>query len=232
MQPMNLRVICAAALLAAPCASVAAEPDPWEATNRKVFAFNDRVDTLVLRPLAQGYQAAVPSLGRSAVGNLFSTLSEIPSFVNSVLQGNPDKAATGLGRFVFNATFGLYGLIDVSTAFGLQQQKEDFGQTLAYWGVESGPYLMLPLLGPSTLRDAAGRFSVDAQLDAIDHLNPSSHRLPTRVLDVVDTRESLLAAERFLIGDRYTAVRNAYFDRRDYLINDGAAAGADDFLDE
>lgn len=232
MPTMKVRTLLAVASLMAAPVALASEVDPWESTNRKIFAFNEQVDRVVLKPVAQGYQQLVPTLGRQAVGNVFSNLSEVSSFVNALLQASPEKAATALGRFVFNSTFGLFGLLDVSSTFGLQQQSEDFGQTLAHWGVSSGPYVMLPLLGPATVRDGVASLSVDRMLDPVGQVNPSSHQMGVQVGRAIDTRASLLVAERFIVGDRYAALRAAYLDRRAFEINDGAAAGADDFLSE
>ena len=212
--------------------SALAEQDPYESFNRKVFAFNDAVDTAVLKPVAQGYQSVVPAPAQRAVGNFFDNLSEIPNFVNGVLQGKPDTAATALGRFVFNTTLGIGGLFDVMDDFGLSEKPEDFGQTLAVWGVQSGPYLVLPIFGPSNIRDGAARFTVDFSTDASSHLNPVSDRWTAILLSAVDTRASLLSAEKFLQGDRYTAVKNAYLSNREFQVNDGASAEADEFLED
>ena len=212
--------------------SAMAEQDPYESFNRKVFAVNDAIDTAVLKPVAQGYQSVVPTPAQRAVGNFFDNLSEIPNFVNGVLQGKPDTAVTALGRFVFNTTLGIGGLFDVLDDFGLSEKPEDFGQTLAVWGVQSGPYLVLPIFGPSSVRDGAARFTVDFSTDAINHLNPESDRWSATLLSAVDTRASLLSAEKFLQGDRYTAVRNAYLSNREFQVNDGESAEADEFLDD
>lgn len=219
------------ALLAVAQASFADTRDPWEAANRKVFAFNDALDRVLVRPVAVGYQTAVPAIGRRAISNVFSNLSEIPTFLNALLQAKPDQAATALGRFVFNSTIGLGGTIDVMTGFGLEGESEDFGQTLAHWGVDSGPYLVLPLFGPSTLRDGVSRLTVDQATNPVSYLNPEDHQYGVTGLNIVQTRAGFLDAERFLTGDRYVALRNAYLDNREFQINDGQRSDADDFLD-
>jgi len=218
-------------LMCAPLAQ-AQDSDPWEATNRQVQSFNDRVDAAVLKPIAQGYRAVTPGWTRAGIGNVFSNLGEVSNFANALLQGKPDRAATALGRFVFNSTLGLYGWFDVMDGFGLSEQPEDFGQTLAVWGVPSGPYVVLPLLGPATVRDGATRLTADRYLDPLQTLNPTGDRDKVQILSVVDTRESFLDVEGLILGDRYTALRNAYLDRRAFLVDDGQAAGADDFLDD
>lgn len=218
------------ALLAVGQVAHANTQDPWEATNRKVFAFNEALDNAILKPVAKGYRSVVPKIGRTAISNVFSNLSEIPTFLNALLQAKPEKAANALGRFVFNSTIGLGGTMDVMSSFGLEQQPEDFGQSLAHWGVESGPYVVLPLLGPSTVRDGAARLTVDQATDPVVQLNPQSHRNAVTGLNLVQTREGFLDAERFLYGDRYTALRNAYLSNREFQINDGYTHDADDFL--
>ena len=135
-----------------------AENDPFEGWNRAMFSFNQKADKYVLKPVAEGYQAVTPAPVRKGVSNFFNNLGEPITAANSVLQAKPGKAARSLTRFVFNTTFGLFGIFDVAGAMGIERENEDFGQTLAYWGVGSGPYLVLPVLGSSNLRDLGGRF--------------------------------------------------------------------------
>lgn len=195
--------------------------DPYENWNRKVFAFNEFVDSWFLRPVAQGYRAVMPNFADRAVTNFFSNLSEIKHLVNSLLQLKGESALVAAGRFTYNTTFGLGGLIDVATAFDLPERPEDFGQTLGYWGVNSGPYLMLPLLGPSNPRDFTGLLTdVFVTPSAWEYID-SPENYYARGLQVVDVRADLIPAESFLSGDKYTFVRNAYMQRRDFLINDG-----------
>lgn len=142
--------------------------DPWEGFNLRMYRFNAQLDRYVYLPVIHAYEEVVPEPVRHGVSNVFNNLKEIPLFVNAVLQGNPKKASVSLGRFVFNTTLGLGGIIDVLGTGGITQEREDFGQTLGVWGVDSGPYLVLPVLGPSGVRDACG-----SGVDALMTLNPS-----------------------------------------------------------
>ncbi|MEH6578952.1 MAG: VacJ family lipoprotein [Amphritea sp.] len=195
-------------------------PDPWEGFNRTIFTFNDTLDRYALKPLAQGYQAVTPDIVEDGIGNFFSNLSDVVSFVNNLLQAKGTAATEDFLRVTFNSTFGLAGFIDVATPMGLPEHNEDFGQTLGYWGMDTGPYLVLPLLGPSNIRDGIGLIP-DAYLDPVgqvDHVRTRNVLYGTRI---IDTRASLLAAESLLIGDRYTAMRDAYLQRREFMVNDG-----------
>lgn len=198
-----------------------ANSDPYEAWNREVFAFNQTVDDWVLRPVAEGYQFVMPEPADQAVTNFFNNLSEVPNFINSVLQLKGERAVVAAGRFTYNTVFGLGGLFDVATAFDLPERPEDFGQTLGYWGVESGPYLMLPFLGPSSPRDFAGTAMDRWVFPSLWNYAESPERYYAIALNVVDTRAGFLSAESFMSGDSYTFMRNAYLQRREYLINDG-----------
>lgn len=196
------------------------DADPWEGFNRAVFSFNDTLDRYALKPLAQGYQAVTPDFVETGVGNFFGNLSDVGSIANNLLQGKGDAAGQDLARVVFNSTIGLAGLIDVATPMGLPEHDEDFGQTLGYWGLSSGPYLVLPLLGPSSVRDGIGLIP-DSLLDPVgevDHVRTRNALYATRI---IDTRAELLAAEHLLNGDRYSALRDAYLQRRAFLVNDG-----------
>lgn len=207
------------------------EIDPWENWNRRVFAFNETVDSWVLRPVAVGYRKVTPNLARQAVGNVFSNLGEIRNFTNSVLQLKLESAVVAVGRFTFNTVFGLGGIFDVATKFDIPERREDFGQTLGHWGLGSGPYLMLPFLGPSNPRDLSG-FAMDTlTLPSAYREIDTPERYYVRGLQVVDARARLIPAERFITGDRYTFVRNAYLQRREFLINDGQPV-SDPFADD
>ena len=213
------------------------EQDPWEGFNRKIFAFNNLVDGVILRPVAVTYQKLTPQPVRRGVGNAFSNIMELPSAVNALLQAKPKAAGQDVGRFVINTTLGLVGLIDVATPLGLEgRDQEDFGQTLAVWGVKQGPYLMLPLLGPSSARDLAG-MPVDWFLDPTNYIEKDSIRYSLSGLDLVHTRAELLELEKQLSGDRYLFIRDIYLQRREHLINDGrvedefGAGLGDDYLD-
>ena len=195
--------------------------DPYENWNRKVFAFNDAIDRWFLRPVAKGYRTVTPDLVDRGITNFFNNLTEVRNFINSVLQLKGESAVVAAGRFTYNTVFGLGGLIDVATAFDLPERPEDFGQTLGYWGLDSGPYLMLPLLGPSTPRDFGGLATDSFAFPSLWDNVESPEIYYARALQVVDKRADLIPAEGFISGDPYIFVRNAYLQRREFLINDG-----------
>ena len=197
--------------------------DPLEPLNRGIYTFNDAVDKAVLKPVATGYRAVLPQLVRTGVSNFFSNLDDITVIVNNLLQLKIPQAVSDTGRFVINTTIGVLGLFDVATHFGLEKHNEDFGQTLGYWGLGSGPYLVLPFLGPSSFRDGVGRL-VDKQTDVVvnlDHIRTRNQFWGTRV---INTREQLLDSEKVLDAaaiDRYAFIRDAYLQRRRNLVYDG-----------
>ncbi|MCP5286895.1 MAG: VacJ family lipoprotein [Burkholderiaceae bacterium] len=198
--------------------------DPFEGFNRGVQSFNDGVDDAVLKPVATAYRNVVPQFARTAVGNFFGNLGDGWSALNHLLQGKLEPALNMTLRMAVNSTFGLGGLLDVASEAGLERQSEDFGQTLGVWGVPQGPYLVLPLLGPSTLRDATGRI-VDMQPEtAPRYTHDEAVRNGALALNVVDTRASLLGATRLLDDialDRYSFLRDAYLARRLNQVYDG-----------
>lgn len=195
--------------------------DPFENWNRKVFAFNDGIDRWFLRPVASAYRTVTPRIVDKGVTNFFNNLGEISNFANSVLQGKGESAVVAFGRFTYNTVFGLGGFFDVATSFDLPERNEDFGQTLGTWGVSSGPYLVWPLLGPSTPRHTTGfltdGFVLPSPWDEVD--SPQWYYL--RALQVVDKRADLISAEDLISGDRYSFIRSAFLQRREFLINDG-----------
>lgn len=215
-----------ALMLVAPIA-VAAE-DPWMGLNKRTQALNDTADRWVLKPVANTYVKVVPSFARYSVSNVFSNLGDVSNSANNFLQGKPLKGVSDLGRIVINTTLGLGGLFDPASGLGLTKHNESFGQTLSVWGVPAGPYLVLPLLGPSTLTDTVSR-PFDSALDPLRYLHPVDHRNRTYGLVVVDQRAALLGAEGAIFGDRYIFLRDAYLQRRNYLVNDGQVK--DDFDD-
>ena len=206
------------------CAAGPNPRDPMEPFNRKVYAFNDTVDKAVLKPVAKGYVAVVPEMARRGVTNFFNNLGMIVTTLNDALQLKGTKVPVDIARFLTNTIFGLGGLIDVATELKIEYRKEDFGQTLGYWGVGSGPYLVLPLFGPSDLRDAPG-LAVDFVTSPLYYWDADAEvRWALFGLDVVNTRANLLGAEKFLdtaAMDRYTFLRDSYLQRREYLIRDG-----------
>lgn len=197
------------------------EQDPWEDFNRGVHGVNTGIDNAVLKPLAKGYQAVTPEIVDKGISNFFGNLGDVGNMINNALQFKGEEAISDMARVIFNSTFGLAGFLDVASEMGIPKHDEDFGQTLASWGVESGPYLELPLLGPSTLRDAPGRI-VDFALNPVSYLNYSE---PLSAVSLVDTRADLLDTEKVLKSvssvDRYATVRDAWLQRREFLVNDG-----------
>ena len=196
--------------------------DPWEPFNRQVSSFNESVDEAVTKPVATAYQSITPELVRTGVSNFFGNLSDVWSLVNNVLQLKPRESVETLLRVGVNTTIGLVGLIDVATELHLEKHREDFGQTLGYWGMPTGPYLVLPLLGPSTLRDAAV-LPVDRQGNLVSGLDDVATRNSLTALGLVDLRASLLGAGRLLDDaalDKYTFTRDVYLQRRRGLVRD------------
>jgi len=215
----GLAVLLALQLLATGCATVpaGANPrDPWEGYNRQVWRFNEAVDEAVLLPVARGYRAVVPEPVRTGVSNFFGNLSDVWSLVNNVLQFKPRESVETLARVGLNSTVGLFGLIDVASGVNLQRHREDFGQTLGYWGLPSGPYLVLPLLGPSTLRDTAA-LPVDWKGDLVGTVSDTPTRSVLTGTRLVNLRASVFDAGRVLDAaalDKYTFVRDAHLQRR------------------
>ncbi len=223
-------------LLLAGCATTGQPTpgDPLERMNRGVYRFNDAVDRAVLKPLATGYESNVPRVVRTGVGNFLSNLAFPTTIVNDLLQLKIKDTAIDIGRFAINSTLGIGGLLDPASHFGIPRNEEDFGQTLGRWGVPPGPYLVLPLLGPSTLRDAPS-LAADYQTDLRTQLGFDTRaRIALGVLSVVDQRAELLSLDQSLGStyDPYAFLRNAWLQRREYLVKDGnvpEAAPLDDF---
>ena len=216
-----------AALLAA--SAHAADPrDPLESFNRPVDAFNRRVDQAALRPVAKAYERAVPSLVRSGVSNFFANLGDVWSAANSVLQLKPGDAAQNGMRFTVNTFFGLGGVLDIATDAGIERHKEDFGTTLARWSVPPGPYVVLPLLGPSTLRDTAA-LPVDLVGHPLGHVSPAADRIAIGAAGAVDARARLLPLDTALDQalDRYTFMRDAYLQHREAQVHRGIDSEGD-----
>jgi len=207
-------------------AQATSEDDPWEGFNRAMFRFNDTLDTYALKPVAQGYQAVTPQFLEDGVHNVFGNLGDVGNLANNLLQGKMHDAGVDTGRLIFNTTFGLLGFFDVATPMGLQKNDEDFGQTLGVWGLGSGPYLVIPFLGPSSVRDATGKLP-DSFLEPYPYMGHVPTRNVTRAVDVVDTRASLLSAEKLISGDKYIFIRNAYLQNREFRVKDGEVV--DDF---
>jgi len=204
----------------------ASEEDPWEGFNRPIFRFNDTVDTYALKPIAQGYRAVTPQFLEDGVHNVFGNIGDVGNLANNLLQGKLHNAGVDTGRLIFNTTFGVLGFFDVARHMGLRKSDEDFGQTLGVWGLNSGPYLVIPFLGPSTVRDATGRVP-DSFLTPYPYMDHVPTRNVSRGVEVIDTRASLLQAERLVSGDKYIFIRNAYLQSREFKVKDGQVE--DDF---
>ncbi|MEQ5802575.1 VacJ family lipoprotein [Halomonas sp. H10-9-1] len=216
----------AAAALLAGCASAGGgdrEPhpeDPWEGFNRKVFAFNDVLDRYALQPVARGYRFITPDPLETGVGNFFSNLGEPRTVLNSLLQGKVRNASIATSRFLINTTVGVGGLWDVASRMEITGQEEDFGQTLAAWGWEESRYLVLPLLGPSTLRDTGG-LPVDMYSYPTTYIDDDETSLALTALRIVDKRAGLLDQEALIQGDRYSFIRDAWMQQRGFEVSDG-----------
>jgi phospholipid-binding lipoprotein MlaA len=198
--------------------------DPYENYNRSMFTFNKSVDDNVLKPVATGYVKVVPNVVREAIGNFFANIGDVWTAANNYLQGKPKDGTTDLVRVIFNSTIGIAGLIDVATPMGLPKHEEDFGQTLGYYGLDSGAYLVLPLLGPSSTRDGIG-FATDAFFfDPIGYINDDTTRWATIAIAVIDKRAELM--DDFDIRDKsfdpYAYMRDTYLQNRENLVRDGA----------
>lgn len=211
-----------AALSLGGCASMS-EKDPYEKFNRSMFAFNDAVDRNALKPAATAYKAVLPSFVQTGVNNFFSNLSDVWSSANNVMQGKGERGLSDFTRVLINSTFGLGGVLDIASDAGLAKHSEDFGQTLGYWGVPSGPYIMLPILGPSTMRDTAG-LPVDIVADPWGYGISSRARNIGTVVRVVDQRAALLDATNLLEEaalDRYEFIRDGFLQQRKSRVFDG-----------
>jgi phospholipid-binding lipoprotein MlaA len=205
--------------------------DPLENVNRRIYAFNDRFDTWILRPVAQGYDRVTPEPVQRRIGNVFDNLYTPISAVNQVLQGKPKAGLSELTRFMVNSTVGIAGIFDVASANGLPEQHEDFGQTFAVWaGDRQGPFLVIPFRGPSTTTHAVG-LVLNGFLSPLRLLSSNEERIIVGALEVVDARARLLSSERLISGDEYLFIRDAFLQNRQFQINDGTME-EDPFLDD
>ena len=204
--------------------------DPFENLNRDIFIFNEKLDEKLLKPAALTYRKVTPQFARTGVTNFFNNLEEIDTTINQVLQGEIKYAFNDAGRFVINSTIGLFGLIDVASKMGLEKHEEDFGQTLGVWGFDSGPYIMIPFLGPSNPRDLLSR-PISSFLSGTFAMEDNDVKITLVGIDALETRERLLDAETLIIGDKYIFVKDAYIQSREYEINNGSTED-DEFLDD
>jgi phospholipid-binding lipoprotein MlaA len=220
---------CLLSLMVSGCATQA-NKDPLEGLNRGVYKFNDVTDKILLKPVATAYKTVTPSPVRKGFNNFFSNLGSITTVLNDLLQFKFASAFTDAGRFVINSTFGLAGFIDVAGMDKIPNHKEDFGQTLGYWGVGNGPYLVLPFLGPSSVRDTSGLVFDTFTSDPIQYphnIGQISLTNQLRAAQIVDKRTELLEAGDLVDNaslDPYSFLRDAYLQRRVNLINDGVAS--------
>ncbi len=213
-------------LLSSGCATIEGPPnpdDPLEGFNRSMFEFNEGFDKYALKPAAKGYNFIMPDFASKGVSNFFSNVDDIVVFFNQLLQFKLAEATATSARFVFNTTFGVLGLIDFASDMDLPKYNEDFGQTLAVWGVDSGPYLVLPFLGPLTIRDTAGLAIDWTYFDPIFKRQTLNQSMVTLTIKFIDIRAGLIGASNILdtVPDKYAFVRDAFMLQREFFIYDG-----------
>jgi len=236
--PLRLLALISILLIASGCATPGrtTPSDPLKGVNRAVYKFNDTLDRAALKPVAKGYRAITPRWFRAGVGHFFSNLIYPTTIINQVLQGKPGLGLRDTGRFLVNTTIGIGGLLDVATPLGLESHDEDFGQTLAVWGLGSGPFINLPLFGPSSLRDAPSRI-VDYFTDPLTYVDLSfGAEIGIRAVDIINARTELLSVDSTLQStfDAYVFVRDAWAQQREFAIFDGdpPLESLEDFEDE
>ncbi len=204
----------------APLGATASDSDPWEGMNQRIFTFNKFMDDRFIRPVAETYREHIPRPVQRGVRNFFGNLNDVTVLLNNVLQLKLGNAASDTGRLLINTTVGLGGFMDPATAAGLERNNEDFGQTLGYWGVRPGPYLVLPFYGPSTVRDAFG-LAVDVYSSPINYVDDVSTRNSLHASNLLDARVEALQLDTMMFGDEYIFMREAYLQQRAYLVSDG-----------
>ena len=235
MQKLLTIIIALSMILLTGCASMSnGDPrDPIEGFNRMVFNFNEGMDRVIFKPVAQGYRKVVPGPVDKGVSNFFGNLDDVITTVNDLLQGKFRQGGSDAMRVLVNSTVGLLGLFDVASGMGFEKNNEDFGQTLGYWGVSTGPYLMLPILGPSTARDLTGRIVDSAAFDPIYYIDHVRTRNQLIALKAVDKRADLLGASSVMDQaalDRYGFLKESYLQQRENAVNDGELTFPDDDL--
>ena len=194
--------------------------DPWSDANERVFKLNDYFDRVVGRSVSIAYTTFIPRIARQGIRNIFSNIDDINVFVNDLLQLKLDAALNDSGRLLVNTTLGLGGILDIASGYGLYKNEEDFGQTLGKWGVATGPYVMLPVFGASNVRDSFG-LVLDTLFNPIQYHKDESLRLTLFLVRETDSRSGRLALDELITGNRYLFVREAYVQRREYLVTDG-----------
>jgi|TARA_B100000927_G_C16413749_1_gene448368 phospholipid-binding lipoprotein MlaA len=203
--------------------------DPFEDINRVVFNISDSLDEAILRPTAEIYSEYTPLFVKDSVTNFFSNIAEIDTVINQLLQGKPKLAAQDSLRFLINTTIGVGGIFDVASRMGFERHDEDFGQTLGYWGIASGPYVFIPFVGPSTVRDVFG-IPLSWYVSGSFAIEDDKTKIVFSFLDVIETRERILAAENLIIGDKYEFVKDVFLQSREHSVQDGEVE--DEFLSE
>lgn len=205
------------------CATSGNPKDPIEGFNRAMFAFNEGLDTVLIKPVAQGYDTVLPTPVKTGVTNFFGNIADLFIGVNNLLQGKADQAVSDLGRVAINSTIGILGLFDVATEAGLEKHEEDFGQTFGRWGMGDGAYVVIPVFGPRTVRDTAG-LVLDVAVDPVGNVDHVATRNSLLALRMIDTRADLLPADKVVEEaalDKYSYVRDGYLQRRRNLVHDG-----------
>ncbi len=205
--------------------------DPWESMNRKTFAFNEFIDSCCFKPVAKGYRAITPDFLEDGFSNFFGNATEVLTIVNDLAQGKFAQGSQDTLRFIVNSTVGIAGFIDIGSRIGLDKHDEDFGQTLAVWGVGEGPFVMLPFFGPKTLLGSATLYP-DSALTLVNTIDNEPTKYALGGLSVVVLRAGLLDIEKLAAGDRYTFLRDAYLQRRAYLVSDGQLTDEELFEDD
>lgn len=216
-------VLLGVALALSGCATGSNPRDPLENYNRAMFSFNDKLDQVVLKPAATAYENVLPSFVQTGVGNFFGNIGDVWTAVNNLLQGKLENGMTDIMRVAVNSTMGFLGVLDIGSEAGLAKHKEDFGQTLGVWGLESGPYVVLPVFGSSTVRDTAA-LPVDLSADLWSYKDPVNVRNIGIGVRLVDQRAALLGASSLIEDaalDKYEFTRDAYLQRRQSLVQDG-----------
>lgn len=212
-----------AALLLAGCATSGNPKDPIEGFNRAMYGVHDGIDTVLLKPVATGYDAVLPDPVQTGVTNFFANISDIMTSVNNLLQGKPKEAISDLGRVAVNSTIGILGIFDPASGMGLEKHDEDFGQTMGAWGVGEGAFVFLPIMGPRTVRDAAGIY-MDIWFDPVNYIDHVPTRNSIWAVRVVNLRANLLPADKVIEEaalDKYSYIRDAYLQNRRNLVYDG-----------
>ena len=234
MKGLRIIIIGLIALMISGCATYSGNAmtnssDPWQAVNRPVFAVNDTFDKMLFKPLAKGYDALTPDPVQNSITNFFSNLGEIDNAINNLFQGKPVQFATSIGRLAINSTVGIAGLFDVAAYVGLERAQEDLGQTFGTLGMQAGPYVVLPLLGSSSIRDIPGRI-VSMYINPLSWLDDVSFRNIMVGVNTVDSRANLLAKEDIaseISNDKYTLYKDAFLEERDFQISDGNLSDSD-----